>query len=232
MWVTARDRRGRPRRKSSARSGRPTPFGIHPPAMTLLDWLVVLAYFALLFAVAWWVIRSGRDTADDYSLAGRNLGWFVVGASIFASNIGSSTSSAWPAGRHRRRRARALRAARLVPAGPAGCWCRSTSGRASTRCRSSSSGAFAGVALGPVAGVAGRLRDHEDRGRHLRRRRRVRHAAAGHAVELGSVVLNSFWIGSVLVVVLTGVYTVLGGMRAVAYTERSRRSSSCSARRC
>ena len=31
--------------------------------------------------------------------------------------------------------------------------------------------------------------------------------------------LNSFWIGSVLVVVLTGVYTVLGGMRAVAYTE-------------
>ena len=57
--------------------------------MTLLDWLVVLAYFALLFAVAWWVIRSGRDTADDYFLAGRNLGWFVVGASIFASNIGS-----------------------------------------------------------------------------------------------------------------------------------------------
>ena len=36
---------------------------------------------------------------------------------------------------------------------------------------------------------------------------------------LGSVVLNSFWIGSVLVVLLTGVYTVLGGMRAVAYTE-------------
>src|SRR6187455_455005 len=57
--------------------------------MAPLDWLVVLAYFALLFGVAWWVIRSGRDTADDYFLAGRNLGWFVVGASIFASNIGS-----------------------------------------------------------------------------------------------------------------------------------------------
>jgi solute:Na+ symporter, SSS family len=38
-------------------------------------------------------------------------------------------------------------------------------------------------------------------------------------IELGGVVLNSFWIGSVLVVVLTGLYTVLGGMRAVAYTE-------------
>jgi SSS family solute:Na+ symporter len=41
----------------------------------------------------------------------------------------------------------------------------------------------------------------------------------GMTVELGSIVLNSFWIGSVLVVILTGLYTVLGGMRAVAYTE-------------
>ena len=31
--------------------------------------------------------------------------------------------------------------------------------------------------------------------------------------------LDSFWIGSVLVLLLTGLYTVLGGMRAVAYTE-------------
>jgi SSS family solute:Na+ symporter len=38
-------------------------------------------------------------------------------------------------------------------------------------------------------------------------------------LELGGLTLNSFWIGSVLVVVMTGLYTVLGGMRAVAYTE-------------
>ena len=38
-------------------------------------------------------------------------------------------------------------------------------------------------------------------------------------LQLGGMTLNSFWIGSVLVVVLTGLYTVLGGMRAVAYTE-------------
>ena len=31
--------------------------------------------------------------------------------------------------------------------------------------------------------------------------------------------LDSFWIGSILVIVLTGAYTVLGGLRAVAYTE-------------
>jgi SSS family solute:Na+ symporter len=38
-------------------------------------------------------------------------------------------------------------------------------------------------------------------------------------LDLGFAVFNSFWIGSVAVVVLTGLYTVLGGMRAVAYTE-------------
>jgi len=38
-------------------------------------------------------------------------------------------------------------------------------------------------------------------------------------LELGSMVLNSFWIGSILVIVLTGIYTILGGLRAVAYTE-------------
>jgi SSS family solute:Na+ symporter len=54
-----------------------------------LDWLMVALYFAALLGLAWWVIRKGRDTADDYFLAGRNLGWFIVGASIFSSNIGS-----------------------------------------------------------------------------------------------------------------------------------------------
>ena len=43
----------------------------------------------MLFALAWWVIRKSKDTADDYFLAGRNLSWWIIGASIFASNIGS-----------------------------------------------------------------------------------------------------------------------------------------------
>ena len=38
-------------------------------------------------------------------------------------------------------------------------------------------------------------------------------------IQIGGTVFNSFWIGSVLVVVLTGLYTIVGGMRAVAYTE-------------
>jgi SSS family solute:Na+ symporter len=36
---------------------------------------------------------------------------------------------------------------------------------------------------------------------------------------MGATTFNSFWVGSVLVLLLTGAYTVLGGMRAVAYTE-------------
>ena len=38
-------------------------------------------------------------------------------------------------------------------------------------------------------------------------------------IDLGFTVLDSFWVGSVAVVVLTGVYTVVGGLRAVAYTD-------------
>jgi len=39
------------------------------------------------------------------------------------------------------------------------------------------------------------------------------------SLSIGSVTIDSFWIGSVLVIVLTGLYTTLGGMRAVAYND-------------
>ncbi len=54
-----------------------------------LDWIVLLGYFAILLGIAWWVISQKNKTTEDYFLAGRNVGWFVIGASIFASNIGS-----------------------------------------------------------------------------------------------------------------------------------------------
>lgn len=56
---------------------------------TALDWTVLAAYFGVLLGIAWWVVRRQPATATDYFLAGRHVGWFVVGASIFASNIGS-----------------------------------------------------------------------------------------------------------------------------------------------
>ncbi len=54
-----------------------------------LDWIVLGGYFAVLLGIAWWVISQKNRTTEDYFLAGRNVGWFVIGASIFASNIGS-----------------------------------------------------------------------------------------------------------------------------------------------
>lgn len=55
-----------------------------------LDWAILGIYFAMVFGVAWWSGRQERQgTTTDYFLAGKNVGWFVIGASIFASNIGS-----------------------------------------------------------------------------------------------------------------------------------------------
>ena len=51
--------------------------------------MVVGAYFALILWVAWTVGRKRQAGRAEFFLAGRNVGWFVVGASIFASNIGS-----------------------------------------------------------------------------------------------------------------------------------------------
>ena len=54
-----------------------------------LDWIVLGLYFAILIGVAVWVALQRNKNTEDYFLAGRNVGWFVIGASIFASNIGS-----------------------------------------------------------------------------------------------------------------------------------------------
>src|SRR6516225_7587803 len=57
--------------------------------LTSIDWLVIALYFGILLCVATWVVRKAKNSAADYFLAGRNLGWWIIGASIFASNIGS-----------------------------------------------------------------------------------------------------------------------------------------------
>lgn len=57
--------------------------------LELLDWISIAIYFTILAGIAIWVIKGKKENTEDYFLAGRNVGWFVVGASIFASNIGS-----------------------------------------------------------------------------------------------------------------------------------------------
>ena len=54
-----------------------------------LDWVVIGLYFFVLLVLALWIFFQKNKNTEDYFLAGRNAGWFVIGASIFASNIGS-----------------------------------------------------------------------------------------------------------------------------------------------
>src|ERR1043165_7644506 len=156
--------------------------------ITALDWLMIALYFGILLCVAWWVIRWGKDSAADYFLAGRNLGWWVIGASIFASNIGSE---------------------HIVGLAGSG----ATSGVAMAHyelhawCLLVLAWVFvpfviSKIAVGIFAGgvVFGTLLPEMH-------------------INIGGFNIDSFWIGSVLVIVLTGLYTTLGGMRAVAYND-------------
>jgi SSS family solute:Na+ symporter len=189
--------------------------------MTLLDWLVILAYFAVLAGITLWVLGKARDTTDDYFLAGRNLGWTIVGASIFASNIGSehlvglagSGATSGVALAHYELHAWCLLVLGwvLVPF-----YVRSRVFTMPEFLERRYSGAarwvlsiislvayvLTKIAVGIFAGgiVFSTLLPELD-------------------LEVGSLTLNAFWVGSVLVILMTGIYTVLGGLRAVAYTE-------------
>jgi SSS family solute:Na+ symporter len=188
---------------------------------TALDWIALGAYFAIVLGVAWWVVRQGRDTAADYFLAGRNLGWWLVGASIFASNIGSehvvglagSGAADGVALAHYELHAWCLLVLAwvFVPF-----YMRSMvftmpeflERRFSSRSRylltvvSLISFIVSKIAVGIFAGgiVFGALLPELN-------------------VHIGSWQVDSFWIGSILVIVATGMYTALGGMRAVAYND-------------
>jgi solute:Na+ symporter, SSS family len=57
--------------------------------LAAFDWAVIATYFVAVYVVVFWHGRANRANPAEFFLAGRNAGWFVVGASIFASNIGS-----------------------------------------------------------------------------------------------------------------------------------------------
>jgi solute:Na+ symporter, SSS family len=175
-----------------------------------IDWVIIAVYFLLLAAVALWVITRKQDNTEDYFLAGRNLGWFVVGASIFASNIGSE------------------HVVGLAGAGAGGkipmliyelhAWLVITLGwvflpfymrsgvftmpeflerrfNASTRWFLSIFSLLAYVLT------------------------KVSVTVYAGGIVIASLLQIDFWFGALITVILTGLYTILGGMRAVAYTE-------------
>ncbi|KAB2837240.1 MAG: Na+/glucose cotransporter, partial [Melioribacteraceae bacterium] len=185
---------------------------LHP-----IDWLVIAGYFAIILGLAWWIIKKKQNTSTDYFLAGRHLGWFIVGASIFASNIGSehlvglagSGATDGVALAHYELHA----------------WCLLVLGWVMVpfymrskvftmpeflekRFSPASRIVLSGISL--IAYVLTKI---------------AVGIFAGGVVfsvllpEMNFLGLNSFWLGSILVILITGLYTTLGGMSAVAYTE-------------
>ena len=57
--------------------------------MELLDWIVIGVFCMGLVGIIFWVLSKKNKNSADYFLAGRDATWIAIGASIFASNIGS-----------------------------------------------------------------------------------------------------------------------------------------------
>lgn len=174
------------------------------------DWMVLGVYFLLLIGVAIWVILKKNKNTEDYFLAGRNVGWFVIGASIFASNIGSE---------------------HVV--GLAGTGAESGMPMAHYELH-----AWIVLLLGwlflPFYIRSGAFTMPEFLEKRFDARSRwflSVFSLAGYVITKVSVTIYAggivvsellgvpFWYGTIGIVVFTGIYTVLGGMKAVIYTE-------------
>jgi SSS family solute:Na+ symporter len=175
-----------------------------------LDWMVIGLYFLLIAGIVVWVITRKQKTTEDYFLAGRNLGWFVVGASIFASNIGSE------------------HVVGLAGAGAGG----------KIPMLIYELHAWLVITLGWVflpfyirSGVFTMPEFLERRFNSGTRwflsvfsllayiLTKVSVTVYAGGIVISSLLQIDFWFGALITVVLTGVYTILGGMKAVAYTE-------------
>jgi SSS family solute:Na+ symporter len=55
-------------------------------SLSAIDVVIIAVYFVIIFAIGFYFARRER-TSTDYFLAGRNVGWFAIGASLFVSNI-------------------------------------------------------------------------------------------------------------------------------------------------
>ncbi len=53
------------------------------------DWVTLGLFFVGMILVVWYSMRQKEETSTDYFLAGRAAGWLAIGSSIYASNIGS-----------------------------------------------------------------------------------------------------------------------------------------------
>lgn len=58
-------------------------------SINTFDLLIVIAYIAIII---WWALRNGKSQdSQSYFLAGRSMPWWIVGLSLFAASISSTT---------------------------------------------------------------------------------------------------------------------------------------------
>ena len=58
--------------------------------ISTIDIAIIFGYFALVIGIGLWISRSTK-TGEDLFLGGRSFGWGLIGLSLFASNISSTT---------------------------------------------------------------------------------------------------------------------------------------------
>ena len=182
-----------------------------------LDWVVIALYFLLIAGLAIWVMSQKQNNTEEYFLAGRNLGWFIIGASIFASNIGSehlvglsgSGATDGVALAHYELHA----------------WCLLVLGWIMVpfymRSKVFTMPEFLEKRYSPQART---ILSIISLVAYVLTKIAVGIFAGGivFSVLLPDVELlgmTPFWFGSILVIILTGIYSIIGGFKAVAYTE-------------
>ena len=178
-----------------------------------IDWVIIGLYFVLVFVVAGWAYwkEKADETSTGYFLAGRNVGWFVVGASLFASNIGSE---------------------HLI--GLAGTGASSGVAVGQFEIIASLMLLLLGWVFVPFYIKSGVFTMPEFLERRYSPAARwylsiisiVGYVLTKISVTIyaGGIVFETlmginFWTGALIVVVFTGVYTIMGGLRAVVYTD-------------
>ena len=183
------------------------------PLLGSFDWIIIILYFVLVFGVAIWGTikeRKGQETSQDYFLAGRNVGWFVIGASLFASNIGSE---------------------HLV--GLAGSGAASGVAPGQFEVLASLILLLLGWVFVPFYLKSGVFTMPEFLERRYSEGSRWYLASVSILAYIltkisvtifaGAVVFSAigvdFWVGALIIVIATGIYTVFGGLRAVLYTD-------------
>ena len=178
-----------------------------------IDYIIIATYFVIVFGIAWAVKTPKSDNggqSEDYFLAGRNLGWFAIGASLFASNIGSE---------------------HLIGLAGAG----ASSGLPVAQFEILAG--FILLVLGWVfvpfyleSGVTTMPEFLEMRYSRATRNYLSFISVVAYVITkisatifAGAVVFEAmgmdFWIGALVVVLSTGLYTAMGGLKAVIYTD-------------